>query len=281
VDETVDTQIGVLRVVTPGVATSVQDRGRPGYADLAVPPSGAVDPARRDLVNRLVGNPADAAVLETAGGLVVESVAAVVVADSTSGAVRTLLPGDAVSVDPAVGEVWAYLAVRGGVEVDAVLGSRSWDSLSALGPPPPRRGDLVRAGRDPGTPLTVDLAPIHQRGAADAIGVRVGPHAARFAAGALDALRSTPWTVSTSSRVGVRLSGAAIARDDSELPSEGLVRGAIQVPPDGQPVVMLADHPTTGGYPVLAVVDDDDLGRLAQRPAGSAVRFRSIDRTGG
>jgi biotin-dependent carboxylase-like uncharacterized protein len=259
----------------------VQDSGRPGYGDLAVPPSGAVDPARRDLVNRLVGNPADAAVLETAGGLVVESVAAVVVADSTSGAVRTLLPGDAVSVDPAVGEVWAYLAVRGGVEVDAVLGSRSWDSLSALGPPPPRRGDLVRAGRDPGTPLTVDLAPIHQRGAADAIGVRVGPHAARFAAGALDALRSTPWTVSTSSRVGVRLGGAAIARDDSELPSEGLVRGAIQVPPNGQPVVMLADHPTTGGYPVLAVVDDDDLGRLAQRPAGSAVRFRSIDRTGG
>ncbi len=159
-----DTQIGgrrgMLRVVSAGVATSVQDRGRPGYADLAVPPSGAVDPAARDLVNRLVGNPADAAVLETAGGLVVEALAAVVVADSTSGAVQTLLPGETVSVDPTAGEVWAYLAVRGGIETSAILGSRSWDSLSALGPPPPRAGDVLRAGRDPGTPLAVDQAPI-------------------------------------------------------------------------------------------------------------------------
>jgi biotin-dependent carboxylase-like uncharacterized protein len=267
-------------VVSAGVATSVQDRGRPGYADLAVPTSGAVDPQRRDLVNRLVGNPADAAVVETAGGLVVEALAAVVVADSTSGAVRALLPGDTVTVDPPVGEVWAYLAVRGGIEVATVLGSRSWDSLSALGPPPPRTGDVLHAGRDPGTAVTIDQAPVRPHGRADVFGIRAGPHAERSAAGTLDALASTAWTVATSSRVGVRLSGAAIAGADAgELPTEGLVAGAIQVPPDGQPVVMLPDHPTTGGYPVLAVVDDDDLGRLAQRPAGSTVRFRSIDRS--
>jgi KipI family sensor histidine kinase inhibitor len=281
IDGTGDTQIGGLRVVNAGMATSVQDGGRPGYADLAVPASGAVDPARRDLVNRLVGNPAGAAVVETAGGLVVEAEAAVVVADSTSGALRALLPGQTIAVGPAAGQVWAYLAVRGGIEAPVVLGSRSWDSLSRLGPSPPQAGDVLPIGRDPGTPVTVDQAPIRARGPVDAIGVRVGPHADRFATGALDALVSAPWAVTTSSRVGVRLAGAPITRaDDGELPSEGLVHGAIQVPPDGQPVVMLADHPTTGGYPVLAVVDDGELGRLAQQPPGSEVRFRPIDRKG-
>jgi KipI family sensor histidine kinase inhibitor len=270
---------GVLRVVAAGVATSVQDAGRPGYAHLAVPTSGAIDPRRRELVNRLVGNRSDAAVLETAGGLVIEALAAVVVADSSTGAVQTLAPGETIAVDPPAGEVWAYLAVRGGIDAGAVLGSRSRDSLSSLGPAPPRAGDVLHTGPDPGTPITVDQAPVQLEGSADVIGTRVGPHADRFAADALDVLRSTTWTVATSSRVGLRLSGPPIGRaDDSELPSEGLVRGAIQVPPDGQPVVMLADHPTTGGYPVLAVVDDDDIGPLAQRPAGSAVRFRSIDR---
>jgi biotin-dependent carboxylase-like uncharacterized protein len=280
VDETVDTQTRGLRVVSAGVATSVQDRGRPGYAELAVPASGAVDPARRDLVNRLVGNPTDAAVLETAGGLVVEAVVAVVVADSTSAAVRTLSPGDIIAVDPAAGEVWAYVAVRGGIDTRPVLGSRSWDSLSALGVPPPQAGDVLPVGRDPGTPVTIDQAPIHVQGPPGVVRTRVGPHADRFGADALDRLHSTTWAVATSSRVGLRLSGPPITRaDDRELPSEGLVRGAVQVPPDGRPVVMLADHPTTGGYPVLAVVDDDDLGSLAQRPAGSTVRFRPIDRT--
>ena len=89
-------------------------------------------------------------------------------------------------------------------------------------------------------------------------------------------MTSTDWTVASSSRVGVRLSGPLLARAaHDELPSEGLVTGAVQVPPDGQPVVMLADHPTTGGYPVIAVVDDADVGRLAQRPPGTTVRFRA------
>jgi allophanate hydrolase subunit 2 len=103
-----------------------------------------------------------------------------------------------------------------------------------------------------------------------------GPHNVWFATGAFETFTATEWTVSTSSRVGVRLSGPPLARSiDEELPSEGLVTGAVQVPPDGQPVVLLADHPTTGGYPVIAVVHDDDLGAIAQRPAGWSVRFRA------
>ncbi len=267
----------VLRVVVAGVATSVQDRGRPGYAYLGVPGSGVVDRRSADLVNRLVGNPHEAAVIETAGGLVLEALVPVVVADSATGAVHALRTGQTVGVSPAAGELWAYLAVRGGVEVEKVLGSRSWDSLSKLGPPPPQPGDELAVGVDPGEPVAADQAPQHPPSEQTSVlRARPGPRSDWFTEQTLDDLTSTAWTVAVSSRVGTRLSGPALARArHDELPSEGLVTGAIQVPPDGQPVVMLADHPTTGGYPVIAVIDEADLARLVQRPPGSTVRFRA------
>jgi KipI family sensor histidine kinase inhibitor len=267
---------GVLRVVNAGVATSVQDRGRLGYAYLAVPESGAVDRLSADLVNRLVGNPPDAAVLETAGGLVLEALVPVLVADSATGAVHALQAGQTVAVNPAGGELWAYLAVRGGFEVAQVLGSRSWDSLSKLGPQLPQPGETLASGADPGQPVATDLAPHPPSEQTTVIRISVGPRADWFTEGAHQQLTTTDWTVASSSRVGARLSGAVLTRVRAdELPSEGLVTGAIQVPPDGQPVVMLADHPTTGGYPVIAVVDDADIARLAQRPPGTTVRFRA------
>jgi biotin-dependent carboxylase-like uncharacterized protein len=276
-------QNGVLRVVSAGVATSLQDRGRPGYAHLAVPGSGAVDRRGAALVNRLVGNPVDAAVLETAGGLVLEVIASGVVADSMSGAVQVVSPGGSLTVNPAADELWGYLAVRGGFAADAVLGSRSWDSLSKIGPPPPEPGDVLCAGRDPGTPMATDQAPRPPSGQTTVIRVGQGPRADWFGATAIDVLIGTVWTVAATSRVGVRLTGGQpLTRTvEGELPSEGLVIGAIQVPPDGQPVVMLADHPTTGGYPVIAVVEEADVAAFAQRRPASSVRFRPIDRMGG
>ena len=266
----------MLRVVTAGVATSVQDRGRVGYAYLGVPGSGAVDRTSAGLVNRLVGNPPEAAVLETAGGLALEAAAATIVADSATGAVRALRPGETIAVDPKPGESWAYLAVRGGFAVQPVLGSRSWDSLSKLGPPPPQPGDELAAGDDPATPVATDQAPQAPADQTSVVRVRHGPRADWFREDAVHHLTAAEWTVTAASRVGVRLDGPPLTRTrQAELPSEGLVIGAVQVPPDGQPVVMLADHPTTGGYPVIAVVAEDDVGRLAQRPAGSTVRFRS------
>lgn len=266
----------VLRVNNAGVATSLQDRGRPGYAHLAVPSSGAVDRRSADLVNRLVGNPPDAAVLETAGGLVLEAVApAAVVADSATGAVRALTAGQTIAVNPAEGEVWAYLAIRGGFAVEQVLGSRSWDTLSKLGPEPPQSGTTLAAGTDPATPVATDQAPHRPSEHPTVVRISEGPRTDWFTTAALDQLMSSLWTVAATSRVGIRLGGPALQRVNlDELPSEGLVVGAIQVPPDGQPVVMLADHPTTGGYPVLAVVAEGDVGRLAQRPPGSTVRFQ-------
>ena len=269
-----DTQIRVMRA---GISTSFQDRGRAGYAALGVPHSGALDGAARDLVNRLVGNSLDVAVIETAGGLVLEAAAPVVVADSATGAVRTLAAGEQFAIDPADGELYAYLAVRGGFEVEPVLGSRSWDSLSRLGPSFPGSGGELSVGPDPGTGLDADLAPHAPR--AHAVRLWEGPRLDWFVAAAFDQLLGTMWTVSGDvSRVGVRLSGPALSRHPDqgrgELPSEGLVTGAVQVPPDGQPVVMLADHPTTGGYPVIAVVDERDVAAVAHARPGSTLHFR-------
>ena len=268
---------GSLLVVTPGIATTVQDRGRPGHAAIGVTTSGALDPGRLALVNRLVGNGVQAAALETAGGLVVEALEALVVADAASGTVATLRPGDRIGVDPAGEESWTYLAVRGGLAVEAALGSRSSDTLGGVGPPPPAPGTVLPVGPDPQIAITVDPAPPPPR--APEVHVRLGPRADWFAPSAMDALLRATWTVTAErSRVGVRLAGPELPREDAfagvELPSEGLVTGAIQVPHDGQPIVMLADHPTTGGYPVIAVVEPADVATVAQAPGGTTLRFR-------
>jgi biotin-dependent carboxylase-like uncharacterized protein len=263
----------VLTVVEAGWATTLQDAGRRGYAHLGVPGAGAVDRGLAALVNRLVGNPESAAVLETAGGLVLRADTPVVIATSIHLAPVTLVAGAAVDVAPDADRTWAYVAVRGGVVAAGVLGSCSTDTLSGLGPPPVRRGQRIEVGPEPGTPIVADLAPV----AAGRAAARVwpGPRLDWFVPDALEVLCADPWTVAQAvSRVGMRLDGAALRRIvERELPSEGLVEGAVQVTHDGRPVVMLADHPTTGGYPVLAVVDPADLARVAQARPGTSVRF--------
>jgi len=264
-------------VTAAGWATTIQDGGRPGHGAVGVPASGALDEPLRQVLNRLVGNPGDAAVLETLGGLQVTVTGPAVVATSAEPAPRTVAVGEVVDVGPADGELWGYLAVRGGLAVAPVLGSRSTETRSGLGPPVPVAGVHLPIGRDPATPIVADVAPRPDR-TADLIGVHVGPRATWFEAGTLEQLAASAWVVSSEvSRVGVRLDGPPLRRSvERELPSEGVLHGAVQVPPDGRPVVMLADHPTTGGYPVLAVVDPPALAVLAQRRPGTAVRFRLL-----
>ena len=285
-----------LRIVEVGWGTTLQDHGRPGLADVGVPRAGAVDRHSHDLVNRLVGNAVDAATIETNRGLVVEAVEPAVVASSADGAVRTLRASERLHVDAASGEMWAYLAVRGGIEVAPVLGSRSHDTLSGLGPDALAEGDLLAIGPDPGTDMPTDLAPHGPR--RRAVRIWDGPQHEWF--GSIDVMIGDVWLVTAeANRVGVRLerhrsaspgslrSGssrpvvragivldAARSQQIRSMPSEGLVEGAIQITPSGQPIVMLANHPTTGGYPVIAVVDPDDVAVLAQAPPGSAIRFR-------
>jgi biotin-dependent carboxylase-like uncharacterized protein len=276
-----------LEVRRTGLATSVQDLGRPGLADLGVTASGAVDRAALRLANRLVGNPEGAAALETSGGLVLRASAAVLVAiagadapltiDGRPGAGRspTVLPGGGeLVVGPPRTGLRTYVAVRGGIDVAPVLGSRSWDSLGRLGPAPPEEGQHLPVGPDPRTPVPVDVAPPRQ-----ALGVArlwVGPRLDWFdPAAARRLVEATWWVRSDSDRIGVRLDGPVLTRSRaSELPTEGLVPGAVQVPPDGRPIVMSADHPTTGGYPVIAVVDPEDLAVVTQAAPGQSIRFR-------
>ena len=281
----------MLTVLAPGPLATVQDRGRSGFAAIGVPRSGAADAAAAGLANRLVGNDESAAVLEvTAGGLRLRAERSVLVAVTGApapvtvddraapfGAPLTLRPGSVLALGmPPVG-LRTYLAVRGGVDVPPVLGSRSTDTLSGLGPQPLAAGTLLAVGTLAADEPVVDVAPVRPPSSRPVLEVLPGPRRDWFAAEAWTALISTEWTVTADSdRVGLRLAGPELIRArPGELPSEGLVHGAVQVPPDGAPVLFLADHPVTGGYPVLAVVVSADLPAAAQLRPGDAVRFRA------
>ena len=169
-----------------------------------------------------------------------------------------------------------YLAVRGGVDAVPVLGSRSTDTLSGLGPGRLAEGDRLPVGTLAADEPVVDVAAVWAPSSRPVLRVLPGPRRDWLAAAAWEALVAAEWTVTADSdRVGLRLAGPRLERArDGELPSEGLVPGALQVPPDGAPVLFLADHPVTGGYPVLAVVASADLGAAAQLRPGDRLRFR-------
>ncbi|WP_305852307.1 biotin-dependent carboxyltransferase family protein [Blastococcus sp. PRF04-17] len=280
----------MLTVLATGPRATVQDRGRRGWASIGVTASGAADRAAADLANRLVGNAPAAAVVEaTAGGLRVRAERTLLVAVTGAPAgVRVdgrpapfdaplpLAAGRVLDLQlPPVG-LRTYLAVRGGVDVPPVLGSRSTDTLSGLGPAPLRAGDRLPVGDLAAGEPFVDVAPVRQPSSSPVLAVLPGPRRDWLEPAAWDALTRQPWEVTAdSNRVGLRLSGPALARARTgELPSEGLVPGAVQVPPDGAPVLFLVDHPVTGGYPVLAVVTSADLSAAAQLRPGDTVRFR-------
>jgi len=176
--------------------------------------------------------------------------------------------------------VRGYVAVRGGIAVEPVLGSRATDLLSGLGPAPLAEGTVLPLGRPAGPPARVDGAPQPGPPAELVLRVTPGPRVDWFTARAVRDLTTRAYRVSpASNRIGLRTEGPALERaQDAELPSEGMVLGAVQVPPDGRPVVFLADHPTTGGYPVIAVVRPLDLAAAAQAVPGTPVRFVPVRR---
>jgi biotin-dependent carboxylase-like uncharacterized protein len=278
-----------LVVVRAGALTTVQDRGRPGHAHLGVPRSGALDGTAAALVNRLVGNPPEAAVLETTvNGCTLRPRSAVTVAVGGApcpvtvdgrpvpwGAPVHVPAGALLNVGTVVSGVRGYVAVSGGVAVDPVLGSRSTDLLSGLGPPPLTDGTVLPLGAPESLHARVDVGPQPAPPAELVLRVTLGPRDDWFTPGALRTFTSGTYQVSpASNRIGLRTQGPALERAlRGELPSEGMVLGAVQVPPDGRPVVFLADHPTTGGYPVIAVVHAQDLAATAQAAPGTPIRF--------
>ena len=295
-----------LRILTPGAQSLIQDLGRRGYGPLGVSAAGALDRASLRRANRLVGNAASAAAIESVnGGLAVEAVGDQVVAvtgapttltvgpsswfetgDVQAGARRTvpmaapfaLLDGEVLTLGAPESGFRNYVAVRGGVDVPEVLGSRSTDTMSGIGP-----GSLVSKqvlGVGDATASTAvgspELQPDFPGEGVTVLDVVPGPRADWFDQDALDSLCSQEWLVTPqSNRVGMRLDGTPLERTrEGELPSEGTMAGALQIPPAGLPVLFLADHPITGGYPVIGVVRDEHLDLAAQVPIGGKIRFR-------
>lgn len=292
VGPSIDAPGGIVWAVEAGALTTVQDRGRPGWAHLGVPRAGAVDPRALGLANRLVGNPPDAAALEatlagptlqfdTAAWVAVTGARAPVTVDGRRVGmdVAEAVPrGGVLRIGAASSGLRTYVAVRGGISVSRMLGSRSTDTLAGLGPPPLRAGDELPFGTcSPLGPIWHEVAPAPPLPDEPSLRVRPGPRMDWFADPSR--LTSAHWSVRPESdRTGLRLSGPVLARRaaraGAELPSEGLVAGAVQVPPDGQPVLFLANHPTTGGYPVIGVVAAEDLWLAGQLRPGQSLGLR-------
>lgn len=281
-----------LEVLAPGTLTLLQDLGRIGHLAVGVGRSGAADVGSYLLGSRLLGNRGGATALEvTLGGLQVRASGDVLVcltgastpADVDGRPVPraapfTLAHGQVLSLGMPSAGLRTYVSVRGGLSVPHVLGSASSDTMSGLGPDPVRAGQVLPVGTHTAHFPHVDVAAVHEppTGAVD-LDVMPGPRLDWFADPAR--LAATAWVVSSESdRRGIRLEGDPLERHadlrHAELPSEGMVRGAVQVPPNGRPVVFLNDHPVTGGYPVIGVVRAASVDRAAQLQPGQSVRFR-------
>ncbi|GAA3824611.1 biotin-dependent carboxyltransferase family protein [Nocardioides panacisoli] len=267
----------------------VQDAGRAGQAAIGVGRSGAADQSAYALGNRLVGNRPGAASLEVLLGeleleatatswLCVTGAPAPLSVDGRTepaGTVVALRAGQRLRLGTPAAGVRSYLSVRGGLDVPPVLGSRAHDTLAGIGPGPVEAGARLPLGDDGAEAIRVEAVPAATYDPSPVLRVVRGPRDDWIADA--ERLVAETWTVAPDSdRVGLRLAGARLAlRDpDRQLPSEGAVRGAIQVPPSGEPVVLGPDHPVTGGYPVVGVVVDRDTDRLAQLRPGETVRFR-------
>ncbi|MCV7049415.1 5-oxoprolinase/urea amidolyase family protein [Mycobacterium heidelbergense] len=279
-----------LEILRTGPFAVVQDLGRPGLAHLGVSRSGAADRRAHKLANRLVANPDDRATVEvTFGGLVArvrggDVDIAVTGADAGptvngikfgTNSIQHVRDGQVISLGAPRAGLRTYLAVRGGVCVEPVLGSRSYDVMSAIGPSPLRGGDRLPVGEHTDDYPELDQAPMAAiTGDVVELSAVPGPRDDWFVDP--DALVHTDWVASDrSDRVGMRLMGRPLQYryPDRQLPSEGATRGAIQVPPNGLPVILGPDHPVTGGYPVVGVVIDEDVDAIAQVRPGQRVRL--------
>ena len=284
-----------LLALEPGLLTTVQDLGRPGWAAFGVPVAGALDEEALRLANRLVGNAESAAALEiTLVGPVLRVSGALDVAvvggsfGPAPGRVLRLEDGDVVSLTAAPGAARAIVAASGGIDVPVVLGSRSTCLSARFGGFQGRRllrGDFlaVSSPPSPSSPQLLDAsADLLEPGAGDVVlRAFAGPDEAEFDAKERAAFWGARWRIlPESNRMGLRLGGPSLGlQETASRASEGTTTGTVQVTADGHPIVLLAERPTTGGYPKLAVVAAVDLGLLARTPPGRSVRFERISVT--
>lgn len=283
-----------MQVHAAGRLSLLQDLGRPGQAALGVPRGGAADHRSLALANRAVGNPGEAAGVEVLlGGLEVEFDHSTVVCVTGAplgvtvhgkpvafGAPVVVPAAQRLTLGAPTASLRSYLAIRGGVSVPHVLGSAGSSPTAGIGPAPLKAGDVLTVGAGErtiaagvGSELVAAIGDPH----GDLVLMAtLGPRDDWFAPTAIRYLTTARWkTTPQADRVGVRLEGPVLERAVThELPSEGVVPGSVQVPASGQPIVFGPDHPTTGGYPVIAVVREADLAALYQARPGTGLRFR-------
>jgi biotin-dependent carboxylase-like uncharacterized protein len=272
-----------IRVISPGLLTTVQDLGRPGYAHLGISASGAADALSMRAGNLLVGNPEGAAALEmTLAGGTFEFESRVVVA--LTGAdfdvsipmwTRVWVrPGEQVRCGHARSGARCYLCVNGGIDVPPVLGSASTHLLTGLGGFEGRalkRGDMLAVGQAAsGTKVPAQGAP-RLKPALHSGAIRVTSPADA------DALCASAWEVKEDSdRMGLRLRGPTLDRHTGHMLTEGVPLGAVQVPPDGQPIILFVEHQTTGGYPKIGNVVSADFHAVGQLRPRDQIRFEQV-----
>ena len=276
-----------IRVLKPGLQTTIQDLGRFGLAHLGVSPCGAADSLSFRAANRLLGNPDNAAGLEmtlTGASLEFEHGTTLALAGAEFPAsldgravpfwrATNASAGARLEIGPAREGARCYLCVAGGFEVPAVLGSKSTDLRAGLGGLEGRalrRGDRLAAGDGAGSPAATDAADLRR--------FLRGPVIRVTANGDTVPLCATDYTVSqNSNRLGLRLSGLPLPTEPGELLTEGVALGAVQLPPGGQPIILFVDQQTTGGYVKLAHIISADLPKVGQLRPGDRVRFRTVD----
>jgi biotin-dependent carboxylase-like uncharacterized protein len=283
-------KLNFVTVVRPGALTTFQDSGRPGFAHLGVPRSGALDLKSYLLANRLVGNQAGTAVLETtfdgvslsfSSDALIAVTGALASVEVNGRAVGWSVPayvpqGARLDVGAAKVGLRSYVAVAGGFQVAPVLGSRSRDLLSGLGPSPLVTDELIEIGPSPTSTPVADFAPYYlPSGDSSSLTVHPGPRRDWLTSkGEHDLFRQHYQVLPESNRIALRVKGNPIERRyHEELASEGVVWGAIELLPTGEVVVFLADHPTTGGYPVVGVIDENSASLCAQLRSGDEVSF--------
>jgi biotin-dependent carboxylase-like uncharacterized protein len=269
----------MIEIVAAPPFLTVQDRGRFGFRASGVPVSGAMDVDALDAANRAVGNDPHAAALEWAlGGGVIRFIDAHAVA--LAGAeVEATLSDATLTIDRIVAGRFLYIAVAGGIDVPVVLGSRSTYVPGRFGGHEGRllrSGDRLQVGTAP--PSRADAPALRQPERDAPLRVIRGPDVHRFTAEGWRTFVSEPFRLGVASdRTGYRLEGPSIervGRDDG--PSTPVCPGVVQVPPNGQPLVLMADAPTVGGYPIIAVLTSGDVSRLAQCNPGDTIRFDEI-----
>ncbi|GFG53561.1 allophanate hydrolase [Mycolicibacterium agri] len=282
-----------LTIESVGVLALLQDRGRRGLAHLGVGRSGAADRTSYDLANRLVGNQPGAACIETVFGRIEIRFDTTVLVAVTGAPVTircggreqainsafTVFAGETMALGAASDGLRTYIAVRGGIEGDRVLGSASWDTMAHIGTPPLRAGDVLKIGDRCADWPPVDCAPVAaSMNSLLELPLLLGPRDDWFADEAIECLATARFTVSPDAdRVGIRLDGPPLARRrPGELASEGVVVGALQVPTNGRPTLFMPDAPVTGGYPVIGVVPRSGVDRAAQAVPGARIRFKPV-----